>query len=218
MAVTDTDTVREICTDALREASVLAIDDPATAEEMGVALRALNRMLKGWQNAGHNLWTRASISVTATTSAVYTLDPVRPHAIDSVRFKRDGLEIPMIELTRDEYDTLPNKASTGIPTQWYFDRQREAARLYVWPVLASAGSETLEITYHREIEDLALGDDIDVPGEWYEAVVYGLAMRLCNSFKVPNVPALLPGLAAGALSSALANDREGSVFLWSEDS
>lgn len=213
MAVTDTDTVLDICTDALREAGVVAIDDEASAEEITIAIRHLNRMMKSWQNKGHNLWTVTSLSETATTNASYTLTPVRPHSIVNVRWKNtSGYEIPLTPITRDEYDNLPNKSATGQPVQWYFDRQREAAKLYVWPVPSSVTTETLEITYHREVEDMASSDTVDAPGEWYEAIVMNLALRMCNAFGA-EPPPTLGLLAAESLQGALADDREASVYV-----
>ena len=211
MAVTETYTIRDICTDALHDAGAVDQDDPPTAEEIERARKHLSRMLKAWQNKGHNLWTVSTMSETATTNAQYTLDPIRPHSIVSVRFKRGNLETPMIEMTRDEYDSLPLKTATGIPTQWHYDRQREAARLYVWPVLAATNSETLEITYHREIEDLVLSDEIDVPAEWYDAVISNLAVRMATTFRLP-VTSDMQQQAVTTLWDALGDDREASVF------
>jgi len=219
MAVTGTQTIREVVTDALEKIGVVDGESEPEAYEVAKGVRALNRMLKSWQNKGYNLWTYASQSVPLTTAASYTLDPVRPVRVHSVRLKRGAVETPMERLTRDEYDDLPMKSSQGMPTTWYFDRQREAARLYIWPVLATANGETLEITYERELEDMAspgdLNDTLDMPGEWWDAVVYGLAARLADDFMVnaPNVIAR----AERELSEALAADREGSVFFCGYD-
>lgn len=217
MAVTEIYTNAEICTDALRKLGVVAIDEPASGYDIEVARRGLERMLKGWQNAGYNLWTVASQSVAVTTGAEHTLDPVRPVSIESVRFKVGGIETPMSQMTRSEYDRQPQKLAKGRPTSWYYDRQREAARLYVWPVLATTNGETLEITYTREIADVVLTEAADVPGEWYEAVVYCLADRLSEDYDV-NKPKLTQR-AELLLNDALAWDREGSVYFagdWAE--
>lgn len=210
MAVTGTLTNREICNQALRKIGVVAIDDSATAEEVEAARVGLRRMLKSWQNREILRPQLASQSVTLTTAASYTLNPVRPLSIYSCRFKRSGLEIPMQSMTRDEYDTLPSKTTTGTPTQYHYSRQKEAALLYVWPVLSMAAGETLEITYVREFEDVVLDDAADIPGEMEEAVVYGLAARLTDDFKInaPNVIAR----AEAELKEALAFDREESVY------
>lgn len=208
---TATQTANAIATAALRKIGVIAIGQPATAEEMDVALKALDRMLKSWQAEGYNLWTKASQTVTLTTALSYTLNPVRPLRILSCRFKRTtGVELPMTEMTRDEYDTLPVKTTTGTPTMFHYNRQREAATLLIWPRLATAAGETLEITFEREIDDVVAGSALDVPGEWYDAVVYGLAARLTDDFmaQAPQVVARAEQL----LSRALAFDREGSVY------
>lgn len=217
MAVTGTYTVRDICLKGLKKAGVIAQDaQSAEAYETTTARDSLHVLLKSWQNADFRVFTLASQSVTLTTAASYTLSPVRPMSLETVRFKSDGRETPMIQMMRQEYDELPDKTVTGQPTQYYYDRQREAALLYVWPLLASASGETLEITYWREIEDVdALGEAIDMPAEWYRAVIYGLAADLCDDFEIEN-----PKIEAKALmllKEARGFDAEGSVFFGCHD-
>lgn len=210
MAVTETDTNLALCLDALRKIGVVAVDESASADEIEVARRNLNRMIKGWQNKGMGLWLETSMSIPVTTSAAHTLNPVRPLSIETVRFKRGSIETPMLRMSRDEYDHIPQKDSTGIPTQFFYDKQREAARLYVWPLLGAVTSETLEISYTREFEDVVLTDECDIPSEWYDAVVYNLAERLSDDYMVdaPKITAR----ASQLLEEAIGFDREGSVF------
>lgn len=186
MATTGTKTVSAIVTAALRKMGVTAADEPATAADMANGVEALEMMLKSWQREPHLDWTVTSGSVALTTGANHTLSPVRPIRIVSARYKgTGGNEIPMVEMTRDQYDSLPNKTSTGVPTQFYYDRQREAAVLYVWPVMASVTTETIEYTYQREIEDIAASTDtVDIPGEWYECAVYNLADRMMIDYEI----------------------------------
>lgn len=211
MAVTGTITTQDLITDALRKIGVVAEDEPMTADQAANGLRAWNRLLKSWQNRGYNLWAVTLQTVTLTTAASYTMAPVRPVRILGARFVRNGIETPMLAMTRQEYDDLPVKASTGLPTRYYYDKQREAALLYVWPVLASASGETIRVTYEREAEDqTSLSAVPDIPAEWWEAAVYGLAARLADDYgkNVPNVIAR----AEEELRLALADDHEGSVY------
>lgn len=207
-------TNHDICTDALRKIGVIAQDQTATADEMETARKALGRMLWSWQNKGYFLFSVTATSVALSTTASYALVP-RPFLVQSVRFKRDDIETPMTLLTREGYDTLPVKTTTGTPTTWYYDRQVNSGTLYIWPVLATATDETLEVTYVRSLDDPELTADVDFPLEWQDAVVYGLASRLTDDFMVnaPNVMAR----AERELSEALAGDREGSVYFvgWS---
>lgn len=210
MATTGTYTCQEICTDALRKARVVAIDEAATADDLQLARRQLNRMLKSWQNDGPNIFLYAAQTVTLTTAASYTMSPVRPLEILTVNYNDGSSETPMQRMTRQEYESLPVKTSTGTPTCFYYDRQKEAAKIYIWPVLASASGETLEVDYVREFADVELADDVDVPGEYYDAVVYNLADRLSDDYGVQN-----PNVTSRAqmlYQQALAFDREGSVY------
>jgi hypothetical protein len=217
MSTTSTLTVRDIITQALRKSGLLGFGDEADDDDADAAKDELNVMLKSWQNKGYNLWTKTSGTLTLTTSAAHQMTPERPLKILSARFKRNGLEIPMTRMMRDEYDTLPDKTTTGTPTQFYYDRQREDARLYVWPLLSSASGETIEYTYEREIEDVSsLNDVIDVPGEWWDAVIYNLAARLQESAPRQSQSQLVPMRAQALLQEAGAFDREESVFFAGE--
>jgi hypothetical protein len=216
MATTSTRNARSLIKSALRKANILGQGDEPDSDSADEALEALNLMLKSWQNMGYNLWTKTGATLTLTTAASYDLDPVRPLRILSARLTRSGIETPMHEMTRDEYDCIPQKSSTGLPTAFHYDRQREAAKFHVWPVLAAAAGETISYTYEREIEDLAALDDVvDVPGEWWEAVVYNLADRLGDTFPTATPNLKVTARAASLLKEAGAFDREGSIFMGS---
>lgn len=217
MAVTATRTVREIVTRAARLAGVAALDEDLDAASMTVGTEALNDMLKAWQGAPW-MWTRTTGTLNLTTAASYTLTPVRPVRILSARLKRSGIETPMERLTRDEYDRLPVKTTQGLPTTFYYDRQREAALFYVWPVLAAANGEQIVYTYEREIEDIASPNDVmDVPADWYEAVAYSLAARMAEDFSRPEpIIARLAVRAAQARQTAAALEMDETVYFGPE--
>jgi hypothetical protein len=182
MAVTATSTARELINDALYKAGLLDIGEDAPADISEVARRELNRMLKAWQ-AASGLWSRTTqvVTVTNATQSYALASPARPLRVLSARFRRGGIDTPMQMLTREEYEDLPVKASVGLPTCFYFQRLREQATLFVWPVLAVANGETIRLNVEREVEDIAApGDAVDVPAEWYDAVLYGLASRMCE--------------------------------------
>ncbi len=209
--VTATQTNEAICRAALRKIGVVAVDETPTADEIETARLALERLLKSWQNRGYLLWSVSSLSITLTTAVSYSMTPARPVQIHNVNFRRSGIDLPMIELNRQEYDRLPNKSATGTPTQFYYDRQKEAGTLYIWPGLATAAGETLQVTYARELADVVLDSAVDVPSEWWDATVYNLALRLAADFGV-NTPPDVVALSVSTLNDALAGDREGSIY------
>lgn len=215
MAVTGTQTVRDIVTDALLDIEVGAIGQAANATLSAHAVRVFNRIMKAWQlDDAAPSFLKSSQTLTLTTAASYSLLPERPIRILSARLKRAGIEIPMIRLTRDEYDSLPVKATTGIPTQYYYDRQKEDALFYVWPVLSVAAGETVEITYEREFEDVDINDNIDLPGEWWDVAVLQLASRLVHAYGSEGAKQSVPMRAEIALNKALGASADGESVYW----
>ncbi len=205
--------VRVIIEDAFRKVGVVAHDEPMTADYAAHGLRELNRMLKGWQNYGHNLWAVTLMTVPLIASEdEYDLDP-RPQRIQSVRFKDGDITMTMQPMTRGEWDDIPVKVSLGIPTSYYYDRQKDTGELHIWPQIESVDDEVLRITYEREFDDQ---DNLNVPPdspiEWEDCVVHNLAARLGSDYGVDNQK--VDAIAVALLQQALAADREGSVYFY----
>lgn len=216
MAVTATSTARQLVDAALRKAGVLGAGETSDADVSAQAIEELNRMLKSWQ-AAFGLWTRDTqiVTVTSATQSYTLASPARPVRVLSARYRRSGIDTPMQMLTRDEYEDLPVKASQGLPTCFHYERKREQGTLFVWPVLATAAGETIRLTIEREIEDIASPNDaVDVPAEWYDAVVYGLAARLCDDYERSTASAeRVRMMAPIKLKEAQAFDMNETVFL-----
>lgn len=132
--------------------------------------------------------TNATTGAAASGNRVYTFTSRanRPVKIHSIRRKTgngtSATEIPLIELSRQEYFDLPAKASTGYPTQYYYDPQLATGQLYLWPT-PDNGAIRYNITYQSQIDDFdAAGDTSDLPQEWLECLVYNLASRMAPAF------------------------------------
>jgi hypothetical protein len=204
----------EICAAALRKIGVASASQPIQATELRDALSALGRMLASWQNHRYNLWTYTETSIPLTTAAGYIMDPTPVEVID-VRFRRNGLDMPMQQITREEYNALPQKASIGIPSSYFVNRQVNGTTLTVWPLLAAGVGESLEVTYSRAIATHLSGDAMDFPAQFEDAVVYGLAARLADDYEVAADRVIMR--AQAELDLALSFDREGSVYFCGDE-
>lgn len=175
---------REVCTYALEELREIGSGQEPDADAMAKVMRRLNLMLKSWQATGPNLWrqTDGSVSLVANTAS-YALSP-RPFRVIEARYRSAaGVDIPMFDLTRQEYLDLSLKTSSGVPTNYYVDYQRGSAVLYVWSVPASVTTETIQYSYQRVFEDIdRLNDDLDIPQEYLELVGTSLAVRCFSLF------------------------------------
>lgn len=204
----------QIVTAALRKLRVLGGGESATADQMTDGLQALNLMVKSLQARGIHLWrrTEGSLALTADTQS-YTFGSggdftTRALRIEDMRSQKTGeAEIPMWLLSRDEYFDLPNKDTTGTPTQFYYDPQLTTAKLYIWPVPNATGT-TLKFTYARQFEDFdEQAHDPDFPQEWLNLLVYGLALEMAPEYS-KEVPQLVAAQAERLLREVEGFDRE----------
>jgi hypothetical protein len=178
-------TARQVITFAMRKLRLIDAVENASATDMETCRIELNVLLRGWQLSGPNLWrvTNGSLTLTANTAA-FVLDTV-PWEITNASFRSNVRDIPMMLLTEEEYSDLPLKTATGIPTQYYYDRQRDSGTLYVWPVMAAVAGETIEYTYQRRFQDVAtLDENIDIPTEYLGTIAYALAAEIAPTFGV----------------------------------
>lgn len=202
-------TVLDTVVAALRKINVVAHDEPATGEQTDNGVLALGRLLRSWSNRKIAIFQTAGVEIVLTTAGSYALSPP-PARIRSVRLRRSGTDTPLREMTRQEWDDISVKTSTGLPNGWYLDRQATAATLHVWPRLAIASGQTLQLTVERGFGEIGQHDVLPVLPEWEDAVVYNLADRLSDDYEVNN--ARVTDRASVLLEEALAADREGSVF------
>lgn len=158
-----------------------------TARMYTDGLSSLNLFLTTLNTMEH-LWTKTerTLALVASTAG-YVLTP-KPGRVLSVRRSDGTSEIPLKEMSRQEYFDQPNKTSSpSTPISWYYDPQSTTGTLYLWPAPASAvvSLYTLNITYLRRIQDMvASNDDLDMPQEWLQAIVWNLANDLETEYPV----------------------------------
>ena len=90
-------------------------------------------MLAEWANRGLNQWT-----ITQSTQSLSSSDgeySLGTNIIDilSMSVLRDSTYYSMERISRDTYLAIPNKSTTGRPTQFFLDRQI-TPNLKIWPL------------------------------------------------------------------------------------
>lgn len=182
---------------ALRLCGAYPAHSVPRVEQIEDAKDALDMMLKGWSMEGF-LFLKQFIYVTlAASQGSYTLGP---GTTDTVTTDAAGLvaytqkptrvwfptrytisttgEVPMRQISREEWTALPNKATTGTPVHAYYDPKISTGVLYVWPTPIGA-TEKVILTVDRSIEDVGTDETtFDLPPEALEMLKYNLALRL----------------------------------------
>ena len=107
-----------------------------TGYDAKTARRSLNVMFSEWANRGVNLWTvrQATLTVTSGT-ATYTSSNGLANPMNDlleVALRRSNTDFEMERISRGDYLNIPNKSTTGRPSQFFFNRQT-SPELIVWP-------------------------------------------------------------------------------------
>lgn len=145
----------------------------------------------------NNIWT-------------YTSLISRPLRIDhALRRDTSGTDIPLIQVSRQEYLDLPTKSSTGRVNEIYYDAQLDNGNLYVWPVSDSA-TDHLVLSVQRTLEDMdSTANEPDFPIEWGQALIWGLSEQLgVNNLVSAEVLTRARQEAARSMSRVASFDRE----------
>lgn len=176
-------------------------------------LRALNLLVKTW-GAHPRLWimTEGALSLVYGQAA-YSIVP-KILRVTSVRRRQSNIDTPLNMLSRQEYFDQPNKTeSPSMPVSFYFDPQTTTGTLYLWPSPDAQAVSQYEMnyTYVRRMDSmLASNDDLDLPQEWMEPVIWNLSKRLMAQYPVNdgNQAGLILGIAKETYDNLLSWDNE----------
>jgi len=106
-----------------------------------------------------------------------------------VVIRRDGSDVSITRINRQDYLTIPDKTTQGRPTQFYIDRQITPT-VTVWP---APENSTDQLIYYRvkRIEDAdAATNNADVPFRFLPCLVAGLAYYIAIKKSPDRVPML----------------------------
>lgn len=151
-----------------------------TGYDSKTARRSLNLMFSEWANRGVNLWTveQATLSLTSGTATYTSANGLASPMTDilEVALRRSGTDYEVDRISRGEYLNIPNKTTTGRPSQFYFNRQ-VSPEITLWPTPDAA--DTLVYYYISRIEDAdTMKNTTDVPFRFLPCMVAGLSYYL----------------------------------------
>ena len=179
---------------ALRMLGVIAQGESPNATQISEAAEALNMMVKAFEADGMPLWGLSEYTLTLTAGVGKyqiglgkTIPIAKPLKVIQAwnRNNTSTVDIPMRILTKQEYNMLGNKVTSGNPIQLYYNPLLNYGEMNLFPVPSTVDATNSKIVfvYQRPFEDfLASGDNPDFPQEWLEALKYGLAVRLAPEY------------------------------------
>lgn len=188
---------------AMRISGNLATGQSPTQAQWNEASQALNDIIKEWCADGMQLWCIGQVTIPLVTNqAAYVIGVNAannfPPFLKVINcFKRTiatGEDIPMVLITRWQYNQLSNKSQGGDPNQyWYSPPGNEGTgnmagtlTLFNTPNAFAATTYNLQVVGQVPIQDLTLATDIvDFPNYFNNALVWGLADQLAYESPLP---------------------------------
>ena len=155
------------------------------------ARRSLNLLFSEWGNRGINLWKVKSKTETLVNGQVtYNTPSDCNDVLEAVVTVSGGTQQTLTKVSRSEYIAIPNKTSTGTPSQYYVDRQlTPTISLYLAPDTSAVTN--IFYYYLARIEDVgAYTNTSDMPFRFFPCMVSGLAFYLSQKIAPDRVQAL----------------------------
>lgn len=187
---TFTVTQNDIIKAAFRKLQVYAEGDTVPPTALSDASFALNVWIKSLCMKGYFLWCVQDIPVPMVAAqAAYQIGPLsnqpRPlRILDAYIRNSQGNDVKLTITSRYDYDTLGQKAASGIPNQLYYDPQLNNGIVTLYNVPIDA-TQTVHLVIQRQIQDFNLStDNPDFPQEAFNMLVWGLADQIGLDYSV----------------------------------
>jgi len=184
----------EIITASVRKLGAVARGQTLDTDDITTGAQALNTLLASYRTIGMPLWARKEypFSPTLNTSSYtigsgQTLDTPYPvHLLEAFRVDSGGLtKIPIDIKASVDFNQLPLTPG-GPPLILNYTPQINVGTLKLWPTPdSSATTSTVTLIYQRPFEYFTVSTDtMDMPEEWYNPVIYGLAVLLAPEWGI----------------------------------
>ena len=177
-----------------------------TGYDLKSAKRSLNIMLAEWANRGLNQWT-----ITQSTQALTASDgeySLGTNIIDilSMSVLRSEIYYSLERISRDTYLAIPNKATTGRPTQFFLDRQINP-NLKIWP-LPENSTDVLYFDALTRMDDADnFTNTLEIPFRFYPCLAAGLAYYIAIK-RAPSRIQMLKAVYEEEFERAISEDRD----------
>jgi hypothetical protein len=162
-----------------------------TTQERTDALEALNAMLESWRNERLMCYAIRTENLTLVSGqSSYTIGPAgnlvttRPVEILSAYVLNNNYSYDVRMINQFDYAAICAKTSSSTwPEFAYYQPSMPTGTLFVYPVPTSGS--TLVLLTRTPVLALSLGETIDLPPGWKDAIAYNLAIRLAPEYQAP---------------------------------
>jgi hypothetical protein len=192
-------TPSDLITLALKQAGVLGVGQPASAEDINDSFTLMKMMMAQWQRQRLMIYHLVETVFQATGALSYTVGTAgtipmtRPSQIEAAFMRQmipnpSSVDYPLeIIESREDYSRIALKSLASFPQYAFYDSAYPLGNLYIWPVPSDAYQIHL-VTMEVLQQFASVNDVINMPAEYQEALLYNLAVRLFPLYTLPVNP------------------------------
>lgn len=220
-------TIGDLCEQALRECGAVGVGQTPLADDVTEAWGRLQFMLQQWDKKRwlvyhlktYNILSRGEQSYSFGPGADFDTGPdsMRPSKISSA-FTRQQFQATnpidyQLEIlqSKEDYNQITLKSLVAGPGEAIFlDSDWPWSYVYIWPI-PQANIYEIFVTVYEQIpfEYANLSTIIVLPFEYYNAILYNLAIRLRPKYRLGTYPGdSLPGMARDSLAVVRGNANQ----------
>lgn len=182
-----------------------------TGYELQAARDNLNLLFSEWGNRGVHLWKIKNQTSNLTSgTTTYTAPSDATDVLEVVFREVSGgttTDTSMTKISRSEYENIPNKYSTGQPSQYYIRRNLSNVEISLYQTPDTTDTQ-INYYYIARIEDVgSYSNTPDAPYRFLPATVSGLAYYLSQEI-APALSGELERRYEADLQRALTEDSQ----------
>lgn len=207
---------------ALKQVGVLGVGQTAAAEDIADAFKMLNMMLAQWSVKRNVVHQILDVGFATDGRQTYTVgiggdfNVFRPSRLQGA-YCRQLTTLPIdypleVLKSQTDYGRISTKSMPSMPSTVYYDPQFPLSVLHVWPV-AVAGYE-IHLQIIAPLEQFADPyQDINLPPEYEEALMYNLAGRLYPMYGMQPNPVVIQLAGASLATVRMANTQTAQLYM-----
>lgn len=210
-------TVRDVCTQALKECGAIGIGQTPLADDVTEAEARLQWMLQQWERKRWLVYALQTLTVVSTGAQTYTVGSgqafdtgtgPRPAKLESAFLRQlsvggQPVDYPLeIIQSREDYNRVTLKSLTSFTGGVFYEPGWPNGTLYPVPI-PQANVYALGVSFMSQLPPsfATLNSTFSLPYEFFNGMMLNLAIRLRPKYGLGTYPGdHLPGLAKDALN------------------
>lgn len=173
--------------DLLRESFERILLKPSDIgyDKIESGVRSANFVLQEFSNRGFKAYEMALVSQTVTAGDKDFTLPANALRVFTAVLRRGGVDTPMVTISREDYEAIPNKESKGRPSELFVDAGAAgitARTVNLWPVPENSTDIVRMWTLRRPERVVGLAEEPGIAIEWIDAFCAALAARLAAKY------------------------------------